>query len=77
MIGLANFKNQWELSRDAYQSAIERVGQSGRPTSRLTNHIQLPGYTPTILTIFFFGGLNGLGLGIVERSTVKTPKQTC
>ena len=29
MIGLANFKKQWELSRDAYQAAIERVGQSG------------------------------------------------
>lgn len=29
MIGLANFKKQWEFSRDAYQRAIERVGQSG------------------------------------------------
>jgi len=33
--------------------------------SRLTHHIQLPGYTPTILVIVFFGGLNALGLGIV------------
>lgn len=33
--------------------------------SRLTHHFQLPGYTPTILTIVFFGGLNALGLGII------------
>ncbi len=33
--------------------------------SRLTDHIQLPGYTPTILTIVFFGGINALGLGII------------
>lgn len=33
--------------------------------SRLTDRIQLPGYTPTILTIVFFGGLNALGLGII------------
>ncbi len=33
--------------------------------SRLTHRIQLPGYTPTVLAIVFFGGLNALGLGIV------------
>jgi len=29
VIGLANFKKQWAESREAYQAAIERVGQSG------------------------------------------------
>ncbi|MFT3837794.1 MAG: DegT/DnrJ/EryC1/StrS family aminotransferase [Myxococcaceae bacterium] len=29
MIGLANFKLQWEHSREAYLAAVERVGQSG------------------------------------------------
>lgn len=29
MIALADFKKQWELSRDAYQAAVERVGRSG------------------------------------------------
>lgn len=33
--------------------------------SRLTHGIQLPGYTPTLLAIMFFGGLNALGLGII------------
>lgn len=33
--------------------------------SRLTQRIQLPGYTPTLLAIMFFGGLNALGLGII------------
>lgn len=33
--------------------------------SRLTDHIQLPGYTPTILAIVFFGGINAIGLGVI------------
>lgn len=32
---------------------------------RLTGAIQLPGYSATVLTILFFGGLNAFGLGIV------------
>lgn len=32
---------------------------------RLLGKIELPGYTPTILTIVFFGGFNALGLGII------------
>ncbi len=32
---------------------------------RLTHYVELPGYTPTILTIVFFGGLNSFGLGII------------
>lgn len=33
--------------------------------ARLTGFIDVPGYTPTILAIMFFGGLNALGLGII------------
>lgn len=33
--------------------------------ARLTGAIDVPGYTPTILAIMFFGGLNALGLGII------------
>ena len=29
MITLANFQKQWELSSEAYQEAVERVGRSG------------------------------------------------
>lgn len=29
VIGLANFQQQWETHRDAYQAAIDRVGRSG------------------------------------------------
>ena len=32
---------------------------------RLTTEIQAPGYTATVITILFFGGLNMLGLGII------------
>lgn len=33
--------------------------------AKLFGNIQVPGYTATILTVIFFGGLNSLGLGIV------------
>lgn len=33
--------------------------------SRLAGKIQVPGYTPTVLTVMFFGGLNALGLSII------------
>jgi glycosyltransferase involved in cell wall biosynthesis len=33
--------------------------------SRLTGAIDVPGYSPTILAILFFGGMNALGLGII------------
>jgi hypothetical protein len=33
--------------------------------ARLTGQIEVPGYTPTMLVVLFFGGLNLLGLGIV------------
>jgi glycosyltransferase involved in cell wall biosynthesis len=33
--------------------------------AKLTGRIEVPGYTATVLTIVFFGGLNALGLGIL------------
>lgn len=33
--------------------------------AKLTSSIPVPGYTGTILTVLFFGGLNALGLGLV------------
>jgi glycosyltransferase involved in cell wall biosynthesis len=35
--------------------------------SRLVGGIEVPGYTPLILTIVFFGGLTTLGLGVVGQ----------
>lgn len=35
--------------------------------ARLTGSIQVPGYTPIVLTIMFFGGLTTFGLGIVGQ----------
>lgn len=36
---------------------------------RTFNYIDVPGYSATILTITFFGGLNSLGIGIVGNYT--------
>ena len=33
--------------------------------ARLANLVDVPGYTPTILTVLFFGGLNSIGLGVI------------
>lgn len=33
--------------------------------ARLTGAISVPGYSATVLTVMFFGGLNSLGLGII------------
>lgn len=33
--------------------------------ARLSGYITVPGYSATILTVIFFGGLNSLGLGII------------
>lgn len=35
--------------------------------ARLAGLIQVPGYTPIVLSIFFFGGLTSLGLGTVGQ----------
>jgi len=35
--------------------------------ARLIGEISIPGYTPVVLAIMFFGGLSSLGLGIVGR----------
>lgn len=33
--------------------------------ARLTGRIGVPGYTPIVLTVIFFGGLNAFGLGVI------------
>jgi glycosyltransferase involved in cell wall biosynthesis len=33
--------------------------------SKISGAIQVPGYTATVLTVMFFGGLNSLGLGLI------------
>ena len=45
-------------------------------TARLTGAIHLPGYTPTVLTILFFGALNTLGLGIIGAYTWRAFENT-
>ncbi|MBV9084803.1 MAG: glycosyltransferase, partial [Acidobacteriaceae bacterium] len=35
--------------------------------AKLTGHISVPGYTPIVLAIFFFGALTSLGLGIIGQ----------
>jgi glycosyltransferase involved in cell wall biosynthesis len=35
--------------------------------AKLTGRIDVPGYTPVVLVITFFGGLTSLGLGIIGR----------
>lgn len=35
--------------------------------SRTTGHIEIPGYTPVVLVITFFGGVSSFGLGILGR----------
>ncbi len=45
-------------------------------TARLTGAIQLPGYTPTVLMILFFGALNTLGLGIIGAYTWRAFENT-
>ena len=35
--------------------------------AKITGHVQVPGYTPIVLLITFFGGLTSLGLGIIGR----------
>jgi polyisoprenyl-phosphate glycosyltransferase len=34
---------------------------------RLTGHVRVEGYTPVILSIVFFGGLNAFGLGVIGQ----------
>lgn len=38
-------------------------------TARITGNIQVPGYSATVVTIFLFGGLTSVGLGIVGQYT--------
>lgn len=43
---------------------------------KLAGLIQVPGYTATILTVTFFGGLNSLGLGLIGEYVWRTFENT-
>lgn len=43
---------------------------------RATGRIEVPGYTPTVLTVMFFGGLNSLGIGILGEYLWRTFENT-
>lgn len=44
--------------------------------ARVAGTIPVPGYTPTIIAIMFFGGLNSLGLGIIGEYVWRTFENT-
>jgi glycosyltransferase involved in cell wall biosynthesis len=43
---------------------------------RATGRIEVPGYTATVLTVMFFGGLNSLGIGILGEYLWRTFENT-
>ncbi|MBK8597316.1 MAG: glycosyltransferase family 2 protein [Holophagales bacterium] len=43
---------------------------------RVTGNIRLPGYSATILTVMFFGGLNAFGLGLLGEYLWRTFENT-
>ena len=45
-------------------------------TSKLVGGIEVPGYTATILTVVFFGGLNAFGLGLIGEYLWRTFENT-
>lgn len=44
--------------------------------SKLVGNIEVPGYTATILTVVFFGGLNAFGLGMIGEYLWRTFENT-
>jgi glycosyltransferase involved in cell wall biosynthesis len=44
--------------------------------SKLAGQIEVPGYTATVLTVMFFGGLNSLGIGILGEYLWRTFENT-
>jgi hypothetical protein len=44
--------------------------------AKLTHKIQVPGYTATVLTVMFFGGLNALGIGVLGEYVWRTFQNT-
>lgn len=40
--------------------------------ARLLGYIEVPGYTPVVLSVMFFGGLNAFGLGLVGEYVWRT-----
>lgn len=43
---------------------------------RLTGQIAVPGYTATVLTVMFFGGLNSFGIGVLGEYVWRTFENT-
>lgn len=43
---------------------------------RMTRRIAVPGYTATVLTVMFFGGLNSLGIGLLGEYLWRTFENT-
>jgi hypothetical protein len=44
--------------------------------TRLTGNVPVPGYTATVLTVMFFGGLNSLGVGMLGEYVWRTFENT-
>ena len=45
-------------------------------TLRIVHFIEVPGYTPTVLIVAFFGGLNMLGIGLIGSYTWRAFENT-
>lgn len=45
-------------------------------TAKLMGNIEVPGYTATVLTVMFFGGLNSAGLGLIGEYLWRTFENT-
>jgi hypothetical protein len=44
--------------------------------TRLAGNVPVPGYTATVLTVMFFGGLNSLGIGMLGEYVWRTFENT-
>ena len=47
--------------------AVALAGALAVLISRITGHIHVPGYTPVVLSIMFFGALTSIGMGILGQ----------
>jgi glycosyltransferase involved in cell wall biosynthesis len=63
-------------SAGVFTMAVAVVGALVVLISRLTGHISVSGYTPTVLAVAFFGGLNAFGLGVIGEYVWRTFENT-
>lgn len=47
--------------------ALTLIGSMTVLYARVSGHIQVPGYTPIVLSVMFFGALTSIGLGVVGQ----------